>query len=520
VNTVKKNWKIRIMQSIEKSIPNPQTDRFNRKEYLSLLIMYSLAWGATLLLNRSLFWDDWIFEQYNLQQLRTIYSVRGTPYEFWYWSIGWYSSPVFFRFVTFTCYFIGSLLFGQVLFQFSWNFLTRRNIFLITALTMVLPLNLARASVCTSHYALTYFCFFLGWYLLIVKRNRFYFTLSVIFFVYSFTTSSLLFFYLWPVSHYLFIKCIKSRNADRPLGRKFVLLILPIAVFIIKRLIFEPYGAMSDYNSIRLHYLMAGLFLLALPLTTLLWITTSRFNVRNAKLKMWMPLISGIAILLSGMLPYFAVGYFPPYVSWNTRHEYLQSIGFAIAIIGFSGVLSHNLKWLSKTLIPKLVLMVAVITTLAFSISFYFDSQKQASIVQTISQDPVISSASTVFFVDSTTKSNVFDRPYDSMEWSGMLHAAFSDSSRIGLNYDVSEVKKIFLTSFVNSEMSVFLPQQYTPKKQVVIVYVSYRETRSNLLDNVPYLRYFVVDQPLVQITTISYTDISVILSDLRLGND
>ena len=101
-----------------------------------------------------------------------------------------------------------------------------------------------------------------------------------------------------------------------------------------------------------------------------------------------------------------------------------------------------------------------------------------------------------------------------------MLHAAFNDSNRIGLNYDVSEVKKIFLTSFVNSEMSVFLPQQYTPKKQVVIAYVNYRETRSNLLDNVPYLRYFVVDQPLVQITTISFTDVSDILSDFRLDND
>ncbi len=468
---------------------------FSIQELIYLTSVYTVAWGPLLLLNKTIFWDDWVFETSSHEVLRNIYSVRGTPYEFWYWSTGWMLSPLFFRFVTFFSYLIGSILFGLILFKLPERIFTRNSIVSIIAISLVLPLNLARGSNCTSHYALTFLIFHCAWYLMITSKTKLKTSAAFALFAYSFTTNSLLFYFIWPFVHFLYLGFKNNYSNKKLILRQITLACLPITWFGLKRLLFVPFGSAAGYNDLIYKYVIIGfLVFFLIALAALRWYCLEHIAPFADGAKIFL-ILFGITVLASGMLPYFSVGYFPPYVSWNTRHEFLQSSGISIIVLGFSMLISSIGMHRIGQYIPKLVIGIAMTASFLYSLSFLNDASKQKTIIDLIAMNSLVSESSTIIFDDTTTKSNIFDRPYDSTEWTGFLHKAFGDSTRFGLNANQFEIDRLFNSDFVNNESAFSVPG-YVVGKSAILVTIYYLEPVNDSLDDIPLLRYFAFNRP------------------------
>ena len=297
--------------------------------------------------------------------------------------------------------------------------------------------------------------------------------------------------------------------------KQLALFCLPISWFGAKNLFFIPHGPLVNYNTLVYKYLVVGFCIFAFISFSALTFYYREHVTRSSNGLRFFLIMFGFAVLVSGMLPYFSVGYFPPYVSWNSRHEYLQPFGVSIIALGISAFFSSiGMLRLAKHF-PKMIIGIATITTFLFSLSFLNDASKQASIIELIKEDSRILKSSTIIFNDKTTKTNIFDRPYDSTEWSGFLHRAFGDTTRFGLNANQSEIYRLFNSDFVNSDSKLFIPDRYIVRNSAVFVTISYFEPSIGLLENVPILRYFAFSRPRLTITSRIVTDINRLISDL-----
>lgn len=491
---------------------------FSIQELIYLTSIYTVAWGPLLLLNTNL-WDDWMLETSSHEVVRNYYSARGTSYEFWYWSTGWMLSPLFFRLVTFFSYFIGTILFGLILFKLPERIFTRNSIVSIIAISLVLPLNLARASNCVSHYALTFFVFHCAWYLMITSKTKLKTSAAFVLFAYSFTTNSLLFYFIWPFVHFLYLGFKNNYSNKKLILRQITLACLPITWFGLKRLLFVPFGAFADYNNLIYKYVIISfLIFFFIALAALRSYCLEHMTPFADGVKVFL-ILFGITVLASGMLPYFSVGYFPPYVSWNTRHEFLQSSGISIIVLGFSMFISSIGMRRIAQYIPKLVIGIAMTASFLYSLSFLNDASKQKTIIDLMTMNSLISESSTIIFDDTTTKSNIFDRPYDSTEWTGFLHEAFGDSTRFGLNANQFEIDRLFNSDYISNETTISVPG-YVVGESAILVTIYYLKPVNDPLIDIPILRYFAFNRPKLGIRSQFVTKTEILargLADLNL---
>ena len=112
--------------------------------------------------------------------------------------------PPIYKLLTFLIFFINGILLDQILKRNA--FISENNRFFICLLFLVSPLNIARVTLICFPYTFCTFLFFLAWFLLPTKRF-----ISLILFLFSFTTNSLLVFYCLPIieifyTHYKFNK--------------------------------------------------------------------------------------------------------------------------------------------------------------------------------------------------------------------------------------------------------------------------------------------------------------------------
>jgi hypothetical protein len=314
-------------------------------------------------------------------------------------------------------------------------------------------------------------------------------------FAYSFTTNSLLFYFIWPFVHFLYLGFKNNYSNKKLILRQITLACLPITWFGLKRLLFVPFGSAAGYNDLIYKYVIIGfLVFFLIALAALRWYCLEHIAPFADGAKIFL-ILFGITVLASGMLPYFSVGYFPPYVSWNTRHEFLQSSGISIIVLGFSMLISSIGMHRIGQYIPKLVIGIAMTASFLYSLSFLNDASKQKTIIDLIAMNSLVSESSTIIFDDTTTKSNIFDRPYDSTEWTGFLHKAFGDSTRFGLNANQFEIDRLFNSDFVNNESAFSVPG-YVVGKSAILVTIYYLEPVNDSLDDIPLLRYFAFNRP------------------------
>ena len=253
---------------------------------------------------------------------------------------------------------------------------------LILLAFLLVPINSSRIALVLFGYSTSYFLFFAAWCLLIAGKRNFTFILSVTLFFWSYMTHSFIFFYLLPVGHFLFTQLGEKRKKYSI--QALVLLSLPFIYFFLRSLFWYPTPEWEGYHEFTLQGAIMCLILevigLAVIIGILLFTKQLQANTQAAAIT-----LSGWSIFCLGLLPYFANGRIPDYVSiiafrsdWGGRHLMLTPLGIALMVGGIATLF----KGVIKSVFVSLFISMCVIVNLFFSSQFFLDSLKKDELTE------------------------------------------------------------------------------------------------------------------------------------------
>ena len=381
----------------------------------------------------ALYWDDWI--RASTQEVAGSYNkVAGFPpwREFLEFSI-LRNSPTLFHLATPICFLVAAYALQKVL--KSRLPLTVFQVNAITLLFLLLPVNSARVAMINFYYAFSYMLFFVGWWLL-VSGKKFVPLLSLPVFWLSFGTSSLLPFFALPLLHFGFLLFSKDRRFDlRSLTIWGALASVPVVFWIVRS---QTFGAnvRGYYVPKSLGVIRGGLFVLVAVLFLAYGIVRKRWNMsQNAR-----PLLIGWGILslAFGSAAYMAGGHLvdisdwlisfvPNFSDWNSRHQLLQPLGFALIAVGVLSGSSEETSKRAGMFGLSGLLAFSVVLNFTFSQEYYLDSLKQDQVVEVFSNIDALKTNSQVMISDDAFRFNARGRSLRSYEWTAMVEKAWPD---------------------------------------------------------------------------------------------
>ena len=395
-------------------------------------LLYLISYGGSFFHIDAIYWDDWTLFNVAPDVILETFREAGAVF-------GWTGhlhvlllklGPGIYRVLTFILMFLSGYLLWKIIESLEVITSIERN--LITLFFLVFPLNAARIALINFPYTLCYFLFFLAWYLLVCRAGKISRLLSLLLFLFSFNTNSLLVFYALPVAHSIYLFAgFDLKKIIRWTVEYFLFLISPFVWFYVKIKFFAPYGPYVAYNSLNLDkLLLASMTGVPLLLIFVLWLAKKQREVsapvdRGGVLLYW-----GAVLVWIGIFPYLAVGAWPTYNDWNSRHQLLMPLGIAVSIVGVT-------RWVSYGNVLRLslsALAVCTLINLRSAFEFHVDWLKQREVMRLISKSSEIIGAKTVLFNDKTDRFNAHDRTYRFYEYNGWFKLAYGDQTRWGMN--------------------------------------------------------------------------------------
>ena len=387
----------------------------------------------------------------------------------------------------------------------------------VAALVLALPLMAARQALSVEQYALSYALFYLAWYLLVRTTppgRASLFTVGALFAA-SFTTNSLLPFYLVPMLHRGFDGYRGGMSAPRYLARYWPLLALPAGWFLAKLIFFQPYGLYVGYNAISPRRLLQATLLLclvALPLGGVLLATRKvdpRFRgILTAS-------FAGAFLIVLAVYPYIAVDKGPPFIEWETRNELLLPLGVALLVLAICRLARLALGRGAAQLMGMAVLASSLVLSASICASYLVDWQKQDALVGAFRRTPALESASTVVFRDETRSMNIFQRRYRFYEWNGLLKRAFGDETRFAVGDNPSQIRRLLTGRFKKYEL--YAARDYVAGTRVVLVTIRPRDEGSPWYSSLPVVSGLIPRVTGLQIQT-RISTVKATLSELADG--
>jgi hypothetical protein len=210
---------------------------------------------------------------------------------------------------------------------------------------------------------------------------------------------------------------------------------LPVVFWIVRS---QTFGAnvREYYVPKPLGVIRGGLFVVVAVLFLLYGIGRKKWNMsQNAR-----PLLIGWGVLslAFGSAAYMAGGHLvdisdwlisfvPNFSDWNSRHQLLQPLGFALIAVGvLSGSSGETSKKAGLFGLSGL-LAFSVLLNFTFSQEYYLDSLKQDQVVEQFSNIDVLKTNSHVMISDDAFRFNARGRSLRSYEWEAMLEKAHPD---------------------------------------------------------------------------------------------
>lgn len=336
------------------------------KEYIGLIGIYTIV-HFSLLMNRGIFWDDWIWVL-NPDEFRIALSELGVVFlkSFFLETVTWPTWAA--KLYVFLSFMVSGLFFFKSLKRL--NFLDNRNLFLISLFFLVLPYNTVgrSAAYSTIIYTTSYLLFFAAYDLYLKYRTSVVsgwpasisILLSVLLFTLSFNMTSVLPFYVIIIffTEIFLLKDRKDFKSYRPMFFKMAFICLHVLIFyLVKISLFPAHGTYAGYNSLSLSFSTfkevlgegtaravfepvvfsffgkdISLFLkfnLKFLYLLLMWAPVIYFKYKNKHFEMKLALVS-IVILWFSTLPYSAVSKMPDTYDWDSRHSILYPLGVAL----------------------------------------------------------------------------------------------------------------------------------------------------------------------------------------------
>lgn len=461
------------------------------KKIAIISILYTISYGL-MLFNKGVYWDDWVWYKIDIPLLYDAMSQIGAPWLANYFDLIFsFQNVQIFRVITFFAYW-GAVVFLYFILQ-TIDEINEENRTFICIFFAIFPCNTSRMMICLSQYAISYFLFFCGFFLVSkYMKNKLLFLrlVSLCIFFISFTTNSFLVFYSIVLIYIAYLEKKSEKKIVILVKEYFDFIALPILYWIAKKLFLTPYGTYVGYNSLEIKNILLspitamGVFLksyilgLSVPLFTpfpifiiivlgvftymvLLKILKNELNSSNDRL--W--LIIGLIIFYLSVFPYLAVGAFPRYNFFDSRHQLLLPLSMSIILVYSTSLLINKIgdKANTKRKIFAFICALFVAYNSMMCLDFQKDWYKQMSLIDNMKENIVISNNSTFLFKDETMDLNVLSREYRYYEFNGMMKQALGNEKRLG--YDVDTGLRIK----AGKEKLAWLTKDYQASKEIVI---------------------------------------------------
>jgi hypothetical protein len=435
---------------------------------IPLLVLYFFC-HFLLLIDRGVYWDDWTLYRMPAELIYVNFESAGTtPYGWLHVFITQFDSAIAVSNVfTFFCYLASSLLVWRVTSRIRG--LQTTEAWILAALCIALPMNLARNAMADDHYSA---CQLLFWLAVVVfqhnelniKKSIGLTLLSALLFFAAFLTKSYLAAFPLVLLYAVWERQPKSITAFIRTGMKLSpWLLLPIGFWILRGKYLVPSGpavavgyneitpahiAAIPVNMVKTFFYSFVKLLLVTPLAfkSLLvaaialpasgfflwlgrgWWYSATPMAASTKRAVWGVAI-GVTMFVAGAVPYLAVGHLPAQNEWSDRHQLLLPFGTATMLVfGVQLIASLFTRPLQRLLMQG---AFAVLITLGIGrhIRLYLDYErdwlKQVSIMRQLKDQAEIRANTTFIFADKAPQLNVFDRTYRFYEFSGMLKQLF-----------------------------------------------------------------------------------------------
>lgn len=439
-------------------------DRSERRftQYAWILFGLYFLTHFWLLLNRGIFWDDWVWTPNPEEGARAILEL-GTPI------LGQISlffntikhGEIYYKYLIFLDYLAVTIGFFYILTK--EKILDIDKAFWAAAIVAVFPVNNARITLCTGNYSICLALFVVA-SIFLLQGKTWAKIISVPMFLISFFTNSLLVFFAVPI-FLLYRKeqglsDAKKQNFKGFIKSNWYLIILPPTFWIFKKVFLPVHGLYADYNQIRLNstainpemwihsfaqatvvpffyafteklshhrtYIVAIILFFLL----LIWIR------RRRKENYFRHIHISLALFFLGALPYLAVNKTPGFLTWDSRHQLLLPFAVAFFFLGATKQLATHFKKLTDRRLLIFVLLVGVIVNWQMYAAFQRDWVKQLALIEAVKQNSVLR--------ENTTFEMYDDSPYWKMQglgfafynYNGILRKAFGDQTRFAAGKD------------------------------------------------------------------------------------
>ena len=443
---------------------------------LGLALLYAVSHGL-MLIDQGVFHDDWVLYRVPEAVIRTNIDTSGSRV-FTYLHV-WLSSPSFAvalgNWFTFLTYLASGLLVWDVLRRTRG--LGAAEAWVLAALAIVLPLNLARNLMINNQYSACQLFFWLAFWVfqtneLRPRRVVGLTVLAAVLFFGAFLTNSYLVFFILAPLWALWHRQPRTLAALRTEALRLTpWLLLPVAYWLVRTRYFQPSGIHANlhYNELTADHLLRVPFeigrtiyfsllkpLAVMPRALASWVVAPlALGLGGIVLAVWrgqwLPAVSGLvnrrraalgvgvgaALFALGAFPYVAVGQLPTQVEWSSRHQLLLPFGEAALLLYGLELLTSFLSEPLARRLRQAGLVVLLLLCVGQNIKFYLqyerDWLKQMSMKRQFAALPAVQANTTFLVEDSTRNINIFERSYRFYEYGGLLRQAFGDERRFAI---------------------------------------------------------------------------------------
>jgi hypothetical protein len=438
---------------------------------LALCALAFVSWGPLVFNTDGTYWDDWwLLAQPVKQVIDLMLSLAGHTGALVHGALLPLDNGIWaYR----TVCFVATLAVGLAIFGIlaRSGFFDRTDAFLVAALALVFPVDQARISLINVPYQVNFALFMCAWYLSLrdfEERSAWKRILSLFLFVISFSTQSLLAFYILPIAHLFWIEIAKTstlvpgtiwRRSFRWIRSYMDFLFAPFIAYLIKMVSFSPPLPYEKYNAITVQGLLEGIWEAATAIRPAFIdpIVASSPNLQLAILlaggalvliqrgyfkseapdgaikRSSMLIAGGFTAFAIGVYPYCVVYKIPSSDDWNSRHQLLVPLGAAILLFGLIKLLSFGKRYVVLTATAYFILTF-VWADLRMLHDYRLDWEKQLAIIDGLKAlEPARAArGGALLFVDDAADLNASKRFLRFYELSGFLRRAYGDQTRFG----------------------------------------------------------------------------------------
>lgn len=506
-----------------------------KRLFFFFIAIFYLAGNWPLLLNEGVFWDDWMVYNMDIQGIYEQFYGNGSPYFGYmhYW-LNQLPNPPFIYHLLVVIFQLGTLFISiEIIDSLKWK--NSSLLYIVVGLSALTPYFSAKATMICLPYVVCYFLFCLGFYLAILsfqKNNNLLRITSLIVFFISFTTNSLLVFFVVPFTIIFFL----PQNYEWNRGfdfKKFLLtavrlfdfLILPLFFFVVKKVFSPTQGlyAAYNYNEITVNSLFSSPLSIITTFKTsflslfnemldllmnksveilIIWLFTGlmlhlvtnrkslKLNLFKSEYNHWYLLAIGIFLFIIGSFPYAAVRKIPYMQSYYDRFQLLLPLGSSLIFVAL--IFGMTKKIHVRKILLSFVVASFILLNFSYQLQYVRGWFKMESIMQNLPSISYVEENTTFLIVDRAEQWDATEKDIDFHAWNGMLKKTFGSQNRFAAEYqnfdEIMSIIDVYLEEPTRLNM-----KNYTPSEPDAVIEVKKGEYTLSMFNtlNLLFDQYF-----------------------------